>query len=508
MSAVEARRRARRQRIRRRVSALLAIGLLVAVGLLAFVRSGPLQQGYEIEAVVGTANQLRPGAAVRIAGIDVGRLVAIERGPGHDTRLRMRIDDDAPSVHDDAEIRIEPRLFFEGNAAVRISPGTPSRPALRPGAVIPRSRTSVAVQLDQVLDVLTTPVRSSLRDTVGELDRALGGPSGRRGGQALRRAGRELDGALGDVVAVERAVRGAGPGDLDAAISGSAETAAQLVADPAALRGIVTGTARVTGALASQDRALAASVRRIDEVLQVGPGALRAIDLTLPGVDRFSVALRPALREAPSALRSTNRALAQVATIALPGELPATLDALEPLTARIPGLVDGLAESLPLLSTVMRCVARNVVPTLRMEVPDGRLSTGRPVWQDALHMGAALAGASPNFDGNGTTIRLGVTEGEQALEGVLPGIGTVSALAPDGVGSLNPSWLGYGVSPPFRPDAPCTKQALPDLGARSSARILGLRSTPTPRAPGAGAQARAVLGVLLDRPALAKERGR
>jgi hypothetical protein len=191
------------------------------------------------------------------------------------------------------------------------------------------------------------------------------------------------------------------------------------------------------------------------------------------------------------------------------GELPATLAALRPVTTDLPPLAAALTRSLPLLSSAMRCVDRNVLGTLEREVPDGKLSTGRPVWQDAMHMGAALAGASPNFDGNGTTIRLGVTEGEQALEGVLPGIGTVSTLTRDDVGSLAPAWLGYGVSPPFRPDVACTTQDLPDLDARSSARLQGLRRTSAPTPSAAGRRAtRAAARALLDRSPFERRRGR
>ncbi|WP_320668726.1 MlaD family protein [Patulibacter defluvii] len=501
MSAEVVRRRARRARTRRLAAALIALALLAAITFVAFWR-GALSGGYEIEAVVGTANQLRPGAAVRVAGLDVGRLEAIEPGPGTSSRLRLRIDDDAPPIHDDAGVRIAPRLFFEGNAAIRIAPGTAGRPRIRPGATIPRSRTSVAVQLDQVLDVLTTPVRDGLRRTAAELRRGLGGPAGRSGADGLRRATRELDGALGDVTTVERAVRGVRPGDLEGAIAGTADSAEQLVRDPAALQGVVTNSARLLAALADRERQLGASVDGLLAVLGDAPATLRRLDLALPVVDRFAGALRPALRAAPRPLRRTAEALEQVRAITAPGELPATLDALRPITADLPPLAERLTGTLPLLADAMRCVDRNVLPTLRMQVPDGKLSTGRPVWQDALHMGAALAGASPNFDGNGTTIRLGVTEGEQALEGVLPGIGTVSTLAADGVGSLSPAWLGYGVSPPFRPDVRCTTQALPDLDARSSARLQGFRRTAATPAKEARAEQRAASRALLGRPPL------
>ncbi|MDX8151820.1 MlaD family protein [Patulibacter brassicae] len=507
MSAPSPARRAAAARRRRLVAALLALGAVALVALVAFGRTGPLSRDYEVDAIVTTANQLRPGAAVRIAGLDVGRLDAIEAGPGDTARLRLAIRP-GTRIGADARIHVAPRLFFEGNAAIRIDPGSPGAPQIRAGATIPRSRTSVAVQLDQVLDVLTTSVRGGLRRTTGELARALGG-RGRTGAAALRAASRELDGALREATVAQRAVRGRRPGDLSGAIGGSAEVATQLAADPAALRSLVASTGRVMGTLGERDRRLSASLVRLLGVVRAAPATLAQLDRTLPAVDRFAVALRPALRAAPEPLRRTTAALEQVRAATGRGELPATLAALRPVTTDLPPLAAALTRSLPLLSSAMRCVDRNVLGTLEREVPDGKLSTGRPVWQDAMHMGAALAGASPNFDGNGTTIRLGVTEGEQALEGVLPGIGTVSTLTRDDVGSLAPAWLGYGVSPPFRPDVACTTQDLPDLDARSSARLQGLRRTSAPTPSAAGRRAtRAAARALLDRSPFERRRGR
>jgi len=68
-------------------------------------------------------------------------------------------------------------------------------------------------------------------------------------------------------------------------------------------------------------------------------------------------------------------------------------------------------------------------------------------------------------DGNGGTVRLGVT--------TVIGSSTRSCLASapcrqvPGADGVRPTWLGFGVNPPFRPDATCSQQALPNLSARS-----------------------------------------
>lgn len=464
------------------VAAVIGVGLVLLGAVFSFVKDAPFRGGYDIAIRVSSANQLRPGAAVRVAGIDVGEVTGIDGGPGNASTLRVHIDSGSPRLSTDAEAKVLPRLFFEGNAYVRLSPGTPGSPPLQAGGTIPLSRTTVAVQLDQVLNVLDRPNRTAMLSTAREVDRGLAGRGGSgTGTNGLRRATRELGRALQSVRGASRAVRGTTPGDLPDAIDGVGTLAGEIATDPRALSAIVLNTSRVTGALAAQDAKLAQTLRELEPTLRSAPASFARLDRSFPTFIRLGDRLVPALRAVPAPLRSTHRALAQIASATQPAELPRTLRALSPATAIFPSVSQRLQDAAPLLQTAMSCVRTHVIPTLNMTVPDGNLSTGRPVWQDAFHMTAALAGGSPNFDGNGTTIRLGVTESEQALEGSLPGIGEITGAGGNGGGSLNPTWLGYGVEPAYRPDQPCAQQQLPDLGARDSARMTGLRLVDKPQ---------------------------
>jgi hypothetical protein len=112
-------------------------------------------------------------------------------------------------------------------------------------------------------------------------------------------------------------------------------------------------------------------------------------------------------------------------------------------------------------------------------------------------MAAALTGTSPGFDGNGGTLRISVAEGANAMRGVFPGLGRV--VSPANLEGVRPTWLGYGVNPPFRPDAPCAEQALPDLGARSAGatQLRGWRKVSMPAVTGAARERKATLLELL-----------
>jgi hypothetical protein len=147
---------------------------------------------------------------------------------------------------------------------------------------------------------------------------------------------------------------------------------------------------------------------------------------------------------------------------------------------------------MPLVDEASRCVSRNVVPTLNKELPDGRLSSGRPAWQDLLHMAAALTGTSPGFDGNGGTLRISIAEGANAVRGLLPGVGPIVSSA--NLEGVRPRWLGPGATPPFRPDARCTDQALPDLAKLSAPGLpAGVRRVAEPALSTAAAQRKAAI---------------
>ncbi len=55
------------------------------------------------------------------------------------------------------------------------------------------------------------------------------------------------------------------------------------------------------------------------------------------------------------------------------------------------------------------------MPLFNAKVPDGALSSGRPVWQDFAHALVGLSSASQNFDGNGHALRYQFGLGAQTL---------------------------------------------------------------------------------------------
>lgn len=454
------RRRMARTRRRNTRAALMAVALLAIAFYVAFVKQVPFSSRFVVRAVFSSANQLKPGNPVRIAGLPAGTVTSVGPGPAHTALVTMALTEHA-GVHTDATMSIQPRLLFEGNFYVALVPGSPGAPPLRSGDTIPLTHTSAPVQLDQLLDVLDSPTRASLTQTFSAFGTGLGAAPGSRsapGYAQLRRAARELAAALPPVAQVAGALQGTHPGDLSRAINSSGEVTAELAGDPAALADLVTSSDQVLRALATGQNALGRDIVALDRLTQVAPSSLHALDVALPVLTQFAGALRPTLRAAPGALTDTNRLFEQLQGLGGARELPALVGALGPLVQTAPGLEARLGAMFPRLAAVNWCTAQRIVPALDTAVSDGANTSGYPAWKDLLHLGAALSGASASFDGNGVALRIGVAEGDQSGSGLIPGFGQLFGKY-QGEG-VRPTWLGYGVVPPFRPDQTCTRQPL------------------------------------------------
>jgi phospholipid/cholesterol/gamma-HCH transport system substrate-binding protein len=480
------RRRLTRPRSRREATAArhvtvaaVFVLLITAVTYLAFVRGLPFQSSYEIRGVFADVNQLRQGSDVRIAGITIGTVASVTPGSGATAIATLEITDRRVPIHTDATFSIRPRLVLEGNDYVAVNPGTRAAPLLRSGGTLGLGHTNEAVQLDQVLSALTSPTRQALTGSIANLASALGSGSrsrsrsgqspapGTAGFHGLRDGARQLDGALGSFTAVLSAAQGTGPGELSRSVGSSGDLTAQLATNPPALADLVTSFDRTMNALASQSRALQASVSGIDGLMRSAPADLSAINPALPRLTSFAEDLRPALAVAPGPLRDFDDLLGQLAALSRPAALPSLVRNLRPVTTNLPLLEQQLGALFPLVTSASTCVSRNIVPTMNMTAPDGANSTGQPIWKDLVHAFASYSGLASDFDGNGSTIRLGVAIGEYSVTGAIPGLGNVVGVSPK-IEGLNPLWLGYGVNPPWRPDQPCQQQSLPNLGADTS----------------------------------------
>jgi hypothetical protein len=157
----------------------------------------------------------------------------------------------------------------------------------------------------------------------------------------------------------------------------------------------------------------------------------------------------------------------ELSAVVAPAERQRLLTALQATFEQFPNLLALLSQAFPISKQVTDCLSTHVTPILQRIVPDGSLTTGSPVWQDFIHFLPGVAGASGNFDGNGPYTRTLIGAGTNTLPPFdIPGIGKVGISALPGGGSLegaSPHWVGTLKPSDFRPDANCSKQAVPSL---------------------------------------------
>lgn len=467
--------------------ALLAVSAVLFVTYYAFNQGLPFVHHYTLYALVNNSVNLRADSPVRIAGIDVGSVQGVSPA-GRATRVAFTVQSNGLPIHRDATIRVRDRLFLEGGYYLELDPGTPGASTLHDGDTIPESQTSTPVQFYKVLSTFDAATRQSLRQVLLTLNRGFspspGKPLADSGAGGLKRAIPELTPVLKDTAIITRALRGTSPGDLARLLSSASQVTGTLQDNSAQLADLVTGLDRSATALQSSDGALGQSLVGLDQTLRAAPPALSAVDQALPPLDNLAGALGPSLRVAPPILSRLISTVRELARVVGPAERGPLLSSLRATFAQFPSILSQLAIVFPITKQVTDCLQNHVLPVFRRIVPDGSLSTGRPVWQDFLHFLPGLAGASSSFDANGPWTRALLGTGSNTVGlGVLgsrSGVGQLVGTAPPGGGSLlgaRPSWVGDLKPSYFRPDVRCSTQPVPSLASPTAAADLGTRTT-------------------------------
>ena len=447
---------------KRRRDYLAAFGVIAGVVLatyFAFHPSLPFSKSFELRAVVTSANQLHPNSPVRLAGVDVGKVTGIEAGPGNTSTVVMQLRRRALPLHRDASLRIRPRLFLEGGFYVELEPGSPASPRVVSDWTMPLSQTATPVQLHQVLAVFDSDAREDLRGTIGTLDQGVSGG----GAKGLRDVAPQLKPALRDATLAVEALRGTAPGDLATGVHSTAKLTGALAANPRALGDLVRSFNSTAATLAAHDQGLAGSVRGLDAVLRTAPQSIGAFDAALPETGRALASVRAALPGAPRALQRTLSTMGDLDALVKPGAREVTIGSLATVFRDLPILTGKLAGVFPSGKPLADCLTSRLIPTLQSPAPDGSLSTGRPVWQDFVHALVGLTSASQDFDANGYNARyLFATGPELITTEHIPLLGNLIGSIGAPINS-RPIPLGDGRMPPLRTDASCTDQPLPKL---------------------------------------------
>jgi phospholipid/cholesterol/gamma-HCH transport system substrate-binding protein len=277
MSERVKKKRSTRNRVSPFAAGVILVVLIAALAFYAFSPSLPFSSPYEVKAVVANAANIQPRSPVRIAGVNVGEVKDVQRqGDTTTSEITMTIQDTGLPIYKDAEMKVRPRIFLEGNFFVDIQPGTPGTGAVPDGGTIPITQTSSPVQLDQVLTALQADTRKQLQVLLQGYGNAINGKplpgedadqdpevKGLTAGQALNKSLDYSTQALRGISLVNEATLGSSPDmhDLSRLIAGFQKVSGALSSNDENLKDLVTNFNGTMAAFASEAGNLRATIR-------------------------------------------------------------------------------------------------------------------------------------------------------------------------------------------------------------------------------------------------------
>jgi phospholipid/cholesterol/gamma-HCH transport system substrate-binding protein len=339
------------------VKRALAGGLLLAAALIVLVlgtgASNDDDGTYRVRAIFDSASFLVPGEDVKVAGVKVGAIEALDVTPKNKAAVVLRIDD--PAFRDfkqDAYCTIRLQSLI-GEKFVACEPTQPKSPNSEPAPslrqikdgdnegqyLLPVSNTSAPVDLDMLNNIMRLPERQRFAIIINELGVGLAG-NGRQLNRVIRRANPafyQLDRLLA-ILASQNRVLADLARDSDAAL-------APVARESDSITEFIDTAGSTAAATAARGDALEQNFAKF-------PAFLTQLRPTMRRLGEFAAAGTPVMTDLRAAAPSINTLLRQLgpfSTAALPtfrtlGDLADTgreaLPAAEPIIRDIRGFAD------------------------------------------------------------------------------------------------------------------------------------------------------------------------
>ncbi len=320
---------------------LIALGFLVAVAtvcagyILVNQRlANPFEDTYAVKVEMAQTPGLNPGLGqpANVAGVQVGTITGVELKNG---RAVVELDikrDKLPRVWDNAFATLVPNSPLK-DLQMEIRPGGPPARELPEGGTIRIARTSPPIDSDELTNALDADTRLFFQTLVSGVDAGLEGR-----GKDLQELFKSLGPTTEDLATVTGALADRRR-QLRRLVANLAVLTREVGRRDGELARVVTAGNQTVQALAAEERALRASVRKL-------PGTLQTARRALDEVTDFSNELGPAATR----LRRTARA----ATPALRAAGPLVTEATPILRTKVRPLVRELQP-----------IARDLGPTTR-----------------------------------------------------------------------------------------------------------------------------------------------
>ncbi|HEX4108627.1 MAG TPA: MlaD family protein [Solirubrobacteraceae bacterium] len=358
------------------VAAIFTLSCVLGI-LYAWNRFGgtlPLRpHGYVFHAEFDQAANLADNEDVRIAGVNVGRIVSVSPRNGL-TDAKMELDKQYAPLASNAHAILRSKTLL-GENFVEITPGSPSAPKLPENGYLPTSQIGTTQQIDQVLSMLNPQTRAALQEFTHNFASALSGQ-----GTNLNAAIGNSAGAIEDLQQTVDILDQQG-GDVQRLVSASASALHALGARGAALQTLVTAGDQVLSATAARNTQLTATINAL-------PPLLAELKPTLSEVQSVAAVAAPTLR-----------VLRPVAPLVAPAlrETDVTAPILTTFFKDTPALVDSVRKGTPAATSLVGSAgafanqldpaARQLVPILQMIV-----AYDHDVVGDAANLAAATEG--------------------------------------------------------------------------------------------------------------------
>jgi phospholipid/cholesterol/gamma-HCH transport system substrate-binding protein len=457
--------------------------VLVLIGCyFAYTKSVPFRPHYEIQAVFKNGNLLSTRAPVRIAGVDVGKVVKVERYK--DTNLAlvtMQIETRGRPIHKDATLKIRPRLFLEGNFYVDMQPGRPDSPQLADEDMIPLAQTATPVQIDQLLDALQADTRSSLQQTLQGFGDALSAKptaaedsvqdayvQGLTGAQGLNKSLVTAPDALRGTAISFDGLQGQSPRTISRLIDSATRTMTALADQQANLTDLVSTFNTTMATTAQRSADISALVDLLGPTAVTARRAFASLARAMPVTERFVTAFTPAWKELPSVVAAGDPWLDQAGPLLSQAELGGLLDALVPTTTSLARLTAAQREFIPVIDRFTRCMNDVFLPTGDVKVSDGPLSAGAESYKEFFYAMVGLAGQGQSFDGNGPMLRLQAAGGDKGVTTGKTNYQQQPLFAKVALAPLRTRPAFPNKVPPLRRDVPCYTQPIPNVNGPAS----------------------------------------
>ena len=489
----------RRSEGRRLPSWLIGLVLVIVIAIasvLAFTKQLPWGHKFEVQAVFGSAQSLRPSSPVRIAGVAVGTVTDVQPlataqsdqsltaqtanspaarndSPGQQAAVvTMELNDNAMPVHEDATFKLRPRLFLEGNYFVDMTPGSPNAPEIDDGHTFPINQTAYSVQLDQVLTTLQGDVRTDLQTFLDQLGNALVKYHGAEGFRTLYKTSPP---AFKYTSEVSEAVLGTQPGDLEGVIHGLDRVINGLGRNEQTLQDLVTNFRTVTGSFAAEDVALGRAIELLPSVLRAAQPAFAKLNAAFPPLRAFAREALPGVRSTPATLDAATPFVQQVRLLVSERELRGLTADLRPTIPQLAQLTDRSIPFFDQTRALASCFNQVVIPwsedTVQPVDPTNQYPhdpVGR-VFEETAYGLEGIASESRSGDANGQYIRVAAGGGLNTVKipNSIPaangtGLEDAVGLTPFPILGSMPK-ITDSAKTPFKPNKPCERQDPPNL---------------------------------------------